>query len=178
MSGCVSFGVFSQMVMAPQVVGDSVVVSYSDAGAVNFATVVLQCGSASGLSAPSGASQTTTNAHGGNTSVFLLQSSAACFPVPVPTPLPLPGASSSSPHAVSAGRIVGIVIGVCAGLFIAATLIINWRRNQMHAFATVKFWTIAPKMCLGGQPREASEAPLMAFAPPTIIQADKLMEEA
>jgi hypothetical protein len=73
---------------------------------------------------------------------------------------------------------VGIVIGVCAGVFIAATLALNWRRNQMHAFATVKFWAVAPQMCFGGQPREASEAPLMASAPRTIIQADKLMEEA
>jgi hypothetical protein len=72
---------------------------------------------------------------------------------------------------------VGIVIGVCVGVFIAATLALNWRRNQMHAFATVKFWAVAPQMCFGGQPREASEAPLMAHAPPT-IQECKLMEEA
>jgi hypothetical protein len=178
------------MVMAPQVVGDAVVVSYSDAGGVNFATVVLQCGNTS-LSAPSGASQNTTNAQGGNNYVFMLQSSAVCFPVPVPTPLPLPTPSpptaapaappssvSPAPDApsssltVSTGAIAGIAIGACAGLFIAATLILNWRHNQMHL--CVKFWTIVPRMCCPVQPRAATEAPLMADAP---IQADKLMED-
>jgi hypothetical protein len=188
-SGCASFGVFTQMVMAPQVVDDAVVVSYSDAGGVNFATVVLQCGNTS-LSAPNGASENTTNAQGGNNYVFMLQSSAACFPVPVP-PLPLPTPSPptaaptpppssvspapdapSSSHTVSAGAIAGIAIGACAGLFIAATLILNWRHNQMHV--CVKFWTIVPRMCCPVQPPVATEAPLMADAP---IQADNLMKD-
>jgi hypothetical protein len=56
------------------------VVSYSDAGGVNFATVVLQCGSAS-LSAAIGAAKTATNMQGGN-------NSSSCF-----SPAALPGLS-------------------------------------------------------------------------------------
>jgi hypothetical protein len=163
LTNCMSFGVFSQMAVAPQVVGDSVVVSYSDAGGVNFATVVLQCGSAS-LSAAIGAAKTATNMQGGNNYVFVLQSSAVCFPVPVPTPLPLPTPSpgpssdaSSPSQTTSAGAIVGIVIGVCAGLAIAAALVFNWRRNQMRARTVV-----------------TKEAPYMASS---TVQGDKLMDE-
>jgi hypothetical protein len=82
-------------------------------------------------------------------------------PASVPAPLPatpIPAASPSSPPTtVSPGAAAGIAIGGCACLFVVATLILNWRRNQSR-----------------GQPRVATEAPLMSER---TIQADKLMED-
>jgi hypothetical protein len=175
------------MVSPPQVVGNSIIVFYADAGAVNFATVVLTCGRTNFLNATS-ASTVVQKANGGQTYVLQFHTSAACFPVPPPpvspppvSPPPVsPSASSGTPTSAPSapsftpGDVAGIVVGVVVGLLVVATLILNVRHQAGHAVWTGAFWTIVPRLCCTVQSRE-DRTPLMADGS-SAIQGDKLSE--
>jgi hypothetical protein len=79
-----------------------------------------------------------------------------------------------------------IIIAACTGVFITATVFLNWRSGHLRAVASVKFWTIVPRACAGGgvaRSQKSSEPPLtMSDAMlnddvPAAIRADELIRE-
>jgi hypothetical protein len=199
-NSCMAFGVFSRMISAPQVIGDAIFISYADVGSTNFATVILQCGNTS-LNESGGSDHLYHDFSGINTYTFLLQSTAACFgqsrpvtsaPTLAPTtatppttlapatlaPPPTTAAPAAS-RPVTTGKIVGAAVAVAScGLFVAATLGLNWRQRNLHfrAVATMRFWTIVPRLlcCRHQEGESGSDVPLMAAA--TSVQEGTVVE--